>query len=164
MALILNGSTGVSLVQPGALPTGSIVQVVTAINNTRFITSSTSFVAANLQCSITPTRASNKILVLVSSHINNNSTAGVQIEYTLFRNGSVNLATAGNANASRFGYAIGISNIRVEVPMSMTYLDSPNTTSSTSYRVYVKASSATDVEIPGATNQIETMTLLEIEA
>jgi hypothetical protein len=160
MALILNGSTGVSLVQPGALPNGSVIQVVTATNSTRFITNSTSFVGTNLQCSITPSSATNKIFAVVSSNINNNNTGGHTIYYTLFR-GSTNLGDA----TQGFGINDGVSNIRVQSSMAMSVLDSPSTTSAVTYRVHVRMSNtAANGEIPSTQPGFETITLLEIAA
>ena len=175
MALELNGTTGVSLVQNGVVTAddlaagaaranfgaGAVLQVVTATNTTRATTTSTSFVDTNLSCSITPSSASSKIFAVVSSNINNNNTAGHTALYSLKR-GSTDL---GGASSEGFGNASGISNIRVEVPCVIAVLDSPATTSSITYTVQFRTSnSAADIEMPSRANAKETLTLMEIAA
>tara|TARA_R110000822_G_scaffold214981_1_gene349884 strand:- start:16 stop:573 length:558 start_codon:yes stop_codon:yes gene_type:complete len=145
-------------VAASALPAGSVLQVVTATNSTRFVTTSTSFVADNLQASITPTSITSKILVLVSSNGNNNNTSNHSLVYTLYR-GATNLGGATNG----FGWVAAFGQ-RIEVPISIVYLDSPNTTSSTTYRTYIRTlNSASTVEKPSASLEMtETITLVEI--
>ena len=137
---------------------GKVLQVVTATNVTRFVTTSTSFVADNLQASITPTSAASKILVLVSSNGNNNNTSTHALYYTLYRG-------ATNLGGTTFGFGwITATSQRIEVPISIVYLDAPNTTSSTTYRTYIRsANSASVVEKPSASlDMTETITLVEI--
>jgi hypothetical protein len=166
MPFTINGTTGINLsTQPltGSLPdanapSGSVIQVVSVINNTRFTTTSTSFVADNLQASITPTSATSKILVLVSSNGNNNNTSTYDLVYTLYR-GATNLGGA----TYGFGWVSATAQ-RIEVPISIVYLDSPNTTSSTTYGTYIRSTNAAaTVEKPSSSlGMTETITLLEI--
>jgi hypothetical protein len=145
-------------VPSSAMPAGSVLQVVTATNVTRFVTTSTSFDADNLQASITPTSAASKILVLVGSNGNNNNASSYALVYTLYR-GATNLGGA----TYGFGW-ISANAQRIEVPISIVYLDSPNTTSSTTYRTYIRSSNvAASVEKPSASGDMtETITLVEI--
>jgi hypothetical protein len=140
------------------LPAGSVLQVVNATNVTRFVTTSTSFEADNLQASITPTSATSKILVLVGSNGNNNTSSSYALVYTLYR-GATNLGGA----TYGFGW-INATAQRIEVPISIVYLDSPNTTSSTTYRTYIRSSNAAaSVEKPSISSDMtETITLVEI--
>jgi hypothetical protein len=59
--------TGTQTIPRGTLPTGSVLQVVSATISSGQTTSSTSFVASTLIATITPTSATSKILVLISA-------------------------------------------------------------------------------------------------
>ena len=65
MAVTIDGTTGVSAVQAGAvttsdLPAGTVLQVVNATYATQVTIASTSFSATGLTASITPTSATSK--------------------------------------------------------------------------------------------------------
>ena len=112
---------------------GKVLQVVTATDATERTTSSTSFVTGSnsLSVSITPSSASNKIFIIVSTVIRSvNSDGGCQA--TIYR-GATNLAGAGGFTGH---YS---TDAYVNVPATMSYLDSPSTTSATTYQVYFKA-------------------------
>ena len=114
---------------------GKVLQIVQGTHATQVVTSSTSYVTTNLTASITPSSASNKILIIVafpgdSSGGNGGNEGG---DFTIFRGASTDLLTrAGDTYYNNGGLNIGMS-------VSMNYLDSPATTSSTSYTVYMKA-------------------------
>ena len=138
-----------------ALPSGvggKVLQVVTATDSTSRSTTSSSYVTASntLSASITPASASNKIFVMVT--LSGYSTD--QTFYTIFR-GATNLGSATNDNAFVEFY-IG-ADVRSSIAMSV--LDSPSTTSSTTYQVYLKTNTT------GRVNQNNTkgsITLFEI--
>jgi len=96
MALELNGTTGVSLVQDGvvtaadlasgaitsaALPTGSVLQVKSATKTDTTSTGSTSFIDTGLSVTITPSNASNKILLMASLTNGSSSTASTSFRF-----------------------------------------------------------------------------------
>jgi len=114
---------------------GQVIQVVTATDSTSRSTTSTSFVTASntLSVSITPSSASNKVFVIVSSTFCN--TSGDGFVYATIYRGATNLA-AGNGMAI-INSAPGIT--AIEAPLCMTILDSPNTTSATTYQVYFRS-------------------------
>ena len=124
-------NAGISTTKLGA---GAVLQVVTATDTTERSTSSTSFVTGSnaLSVSITPSSASNKILILVSS------TTFVDADqngfYTIFR-GATDLGAASNKGfvLSRNG------NVNCPGTLGINFLDSPNTTSATTYQVYFRA-------------------------
>lgn len=106
---------------------GQVIQVVTATDSTSRTTNSTSFVAVTgLSVSITPSSASNKIFVLVTSAIGMDNGQFVQ---TIFR-GATNIGN-GNSGMARGSNSIG-------APLAMSILDSPNTTSATTYQAYMR--------------------------
>jgi hypothetical protein len=117
---------------------GTIIQVVTATDATERSTNSTSYVTASntLSVSITPSSSSNKIFILVSTTAAAQNTT--QSYYTIFKNGS-NLVGA-NGMFNGYGEA-GTQNSLCAI----SYLDSPATTSATTYQVYFKKSGGYDV-------------------
>ena len=142
MALELNGTTGVSLVQDGvvtaadlasgaitsaALPAGSVLQVVQGTYSTTVTSTSTSPVDTGLSASITPSSASNKILVMVS-HPNSDKRSGdAFINMSLFRD-----ASSIYAPSPQFFFTG--SSVTHSAGISFSYLDSPSTTSSVTYK------------------------------
>ncbi|CAB5212626.1 hypothetical protein UFOVP192_38 [uncultured Caudovirales phage] len=136
------------------LPTGSVLQVVSS--NTTTGTSSTtsaSFVSSGFSLSITPKFATSKILVIASFNHNGSGT-NPNVLSTLYRN-STNIlnTTSGNQLYLNTG-----SNILI--PVTLTNLDSPATTSSTTYSIYHLAVAGTSIinTYYGAVN----LTLMEI--
>ena len=140
------------------LPTGSVLQVVNATYNTSFTTTSTSFQATGLTASITPTSSTSKILILVSQELYQNTAANSGI-MTIYR-GSTSGTNLGN---SSFGF---VSNYTVGTNIacgaSVIYLDSPSTTSSTTYITAIRTESGSAITCANA--QVATMILMEIAA
>jgi hypothetical protein len=121
--------TGTQVIPKATLPTGSVLQVVTATDTTERSTSSTSFVTASnsLSVTLTPISSSSKVFIVVTTVTYKNTDNFAY--YTIYRN-STNL---GDTN----GGMITISPDRY-VPTAMSHLDSPNTTSSITYQVYFR--------------------------
>ena len=137
------------------LPTGSVLQVVTVTSNSQFSTTSSTFVTTNFTTSITPTSSSSKIFVMANAGV---WAAGAndQPVYTIYRN-STNLGSSVRGFGQIYSAAGGLQG-----EMAMQYLDSPATTSSTSYTVYMKINSGTGYW--GADNGTQVLTLMEISA
>ena len=123
---------------PAAIPTGKILQVITATDQTDRTTTSTSFVTASntLSVAITPSATSSKMYIQLNStcHINTTNYARY---YTIYRD-STNL---GNGNQ-------GMTALYAEndadpvVALNMGFLDSPNTTSQITYQPYFRTGSS----------------------
>lgn len=133
------------------LPAGSVLQVVNATTVSNTNTSSTSFVTTGFSASITPKFPTSKILVIFSGNGDTNAN-GNGAAYTVYRGGS------------NLGNAYGFLNIysaasRVQTNASFSCLDSPATTSSTTYTIYFRATSGTIDFAAGCT---QTLTLLEV--
>lgn len=139
-----------------ALPTGSVLQVVQTVNTTVISTTSTTFVTTGFSASITPLFSTSKVLALVSGGNIYQNTAAFGGRLTLYR-GATNLA-AGNNGFS----VIQAASSDLQVGQSFNYLDSPATTSSTTYTLYYRTGSGT-LGI-NTVNGILTITLLEIAA
>jgi hypothetical protein len=121
-----------------ASPTGSgkVLQVAQGVLSTKPSTSSTSFTDTGLTVSITPTSATSKILVMVTIGSTGASNGYATLGLNLVR-GSTTIAV-GTVPASGTATTMGASNYasRVTLPsQSITYLDSPATTSATTYKV-----------------------------
>ena len=123
-----------------SLPAGHVIQVVETVGDSviNITTSAGSFSPTGFSASITPTSASSKILVQVSTTFyvdNDDNTAGV----TVYRNGSVDLG-GGTPHGLKpiYFYAGGGANDN-QIPVNMHHLDSPATTSTVTYEVYYKS-------------------------
>ena len=169
MPLVLNGSSITGLAPVGGLSspqTGSVLQVVSATKVDAFTTTSTSSVdITGLSVNITPTSASSKILIL--SQIYGGGDATTAIYLNIVRN-STALAqgTAGTLFNSTSGSFFGSANFYTVYPI--VFLDSPATTSSTTYKIQTFAPAGTvainrrvaDSVVGGSS----TITVLEIAA
>jgi len=112
---------------------GKVLQVITATDSTQRSTTSSSFVTASntLSVSITPSSASNKVFITVTGNLYIDIAGGYALA-TIYRN-STNLGSAdGMACVYSSSTSLPIGS------MSMSVLDSPNTTSSITYQVYVR--------------------------
>ena len=161
------GSTGNVLTVAGGVPTwaapaggGKVLQVVNAQYGTEVLLLSSTFTDTGLTATITPTSATSKILVLVNH-------TGV---YKAFDNATnsmgLRLLRAGSS-ILEFEKKAGFTNTAIESAVgsvSTSYLDSPATTSATTYKTQFKNFfNGTNVRIQYA-DSISTITLLEIGA
>jgi hypothetical protein len=118
---------------------GKVLQVVQATKTDTFSTSSTSFTdLTGLSVSITPSSASNKILVLGSVSGSSTLSGSAHIRYV--RNSTA--IGIGDASGSRSRDSVGgIDNTATPpdsaLSSSFVFLDSPATTSSTTYKAQV---------------------------
>jgi len=141
-AKIANGTITTADLASGVA--GKVLQVVSTHKTDDFTTSSTaSFVdVTGLSASITPSSASNKILIMYSiTTCNDTSSQGTHIR--LMRD-STEIAPArsvANYTSSLFTHARSDNNLSAQT--SFEFLDSPSTTSATTYKVQVKAQANT---------------------
>ena len=141
MAVTINGS--------GQVP----VQVVSITTTTATTTGSTAWSATALTLSITPTNSANKILILVNTGFR--MSVGGQPLLTVFR-GATNLG-GGTASCFVSNYAGGGGDWR---PASISFLDSPATTSATTYTVNTSSQAGSITCCPN--DLTSTLTLMEI--
>ena len=134
-----------------------MVQVVNSTYSTQTNSSSSTFADTGLSATITPSSSSNKILVIaqVSSCFTTTNT-NTEIDVNLLRDSTQIIATMGGrgGNSSTGGDAIGT--------VGCAFLDSPNTTSSVTYKCQFKSTqnnAQVSVQLGGTTS---TMTLMEI--
>jgi hypothetical protein len=130
--------------------TGNVLQVVQGITPSNYSTSSSSSTATGYGLSITPTSASSKILILAAGTMDTNANNQAVISV---RRGTTDLGSGNNSNTFSAGG-------RVISSLTIMFLDSPATTSSTTYNFYFNAGSSTTITWYGGA----TMTLMEIAA
>jgi hypothetical protein len=159
-ALVLTNATGLSR---SALPAGSVLQVVNVDYGTETSTTSTSFSDTGLTASITPTSATSKILIIFTQQgCAKYDNAGNAIRLNLLRSSSIIL------NVNDLGGYTATININ-NISMSASYLDSPATTSSVTYKTQfasrISGSSSYVQQYGSNANYTRsTMTLMEIAA
>jgi hypothetical protein len=167
-ALVLTNATGLPAAQltgtqtipKATLPTGSVLQVVSSYTTTTTTTTSATAVDTALSATITPTSSSSKIFVLMSSNGQSNRTGAVL-------NGDVFFYIVRGATqltSSRLGINFGVTTWNDFFPAQncFTYLDSPATTSATTYKMQISVGSGQSMTTP--VNSFSTMTLMEIAA
>jgi len=151
--------TGTQVIPKATLPTGSVLQVVQGSFSTETTTSSSTFADTGLSASITPTSSTSKILVLVN-HSTNYKTSGSSDNSLSLR------IVRGSTTISTFAEYLGWTNSALNLifSASFSYLDSPATTSSTTYKTqFASTYNSNQVRIC-ANNSPATITLLEIAA
>jgi len=110
------------------LPAGSVIQVVSATATTNTSSAAAGYVTVGLSVAITPNFSSSKVLVLVNGGNLDTNTTNRQAYATILRNGT-NL-NGGPSSGMQDAFS---SAGRLITPISISYLDSPATTSSTTY-------------------------------
>ena len=156
---IVNADINASAAIDGTkLSAGAVLQVVSANLASSFSTSNASDQDTGLSATITPSSASNKILILLSTFLRAQAPSGNNFVYQKLWRGSV------GGTLLIDGYPIIGSGDTTDFRGvgSSTYLDSPNTTSSTTYIVSINADYATTVRISDTTTP-STITLIEIK-
>lgn len=113
-----------------------MLQVVTATSTSGVGTTSNSWVTSGFTISITPASASNKVLILGQIPFQFAGGSSVSGSMSLFR-GTVSDTNLGDAT---WGFG-GIGSAAEQNINSIAYLDSPNTTSSQTYTVAIRANS-----------------------
>jgi hypothetical protein len=142
---------------------GKVLQVVSTAKTTPFTTTSTSFTdVTGLSVSITPASTSNKILIFVNFVSSNG--IGSRLQYFNLVRGSTNIAqptTLGSSFAQYNNSPDDLDNV------AFHFLDSPSTTSSTTYKIQTKTNNSDNTITVGDRNSgdldsVSTITVLEI--
>ena len=152
-ALVTNGSGVLSFAAVGA-SAGQVIQVLSATDSTQRTTTSSSFVTSSntLSVTITPSAAANKVIIITT--FTAYADAGEQATYTIFR-GATGL---GNGNSGMAFHTVGNYE-----GSSMCFLDSPNTTSATTYQVYFRRPSASQSAYLNANNAQGSIICMEVK-
>jgi hypothetical protein len=151
-------STGLKWVTPVS---GKVLQVVNTTTSTAVANATSTYADTTLTATITPTSATSKILVAFYQNGNNaNDSAGAnRISLRLMR-GATNILQVGNY----FMYDSGTGDT-VGTTIAASYLDSPATTSATTYKTQFNSTdNAATVSVQLLSSHISTITLMEIGA
>lgn len=153
-ATVLTGNlpaiSGASLTGVSA---GKVLQVVQASDSTELSTTSNSLQDTGLSVSITPSNSSNKVLIIVDAQ--GQTGANVGWGNAIIR-GSTNIFQTNTY--SNYG-----GDAQQNTRSSYCYLDSPSTTSATTYKLQVHCYNAGTI-LQNESSNPTTMTLMEIEA
>jgi len=167
MSVVINGTGSISgLSNVGGISSaqsGSVIQTVYVSYSTQFATTSGSYASSGIAASITPQFSNSKILILMSipalvQHTSNNDNG---IGLSIYR-GGVQTYTDANTYDSLYANTNGSAYPVLRGRVFLGYLDSPATTSSTTYTLYTAAYGGTATTC--SNGAIATVTLLEIAA
>jgi len=156
---LLANYPGVSLSLANHIDTiAKVLQVVSVTHATDVSTTSESYVTTGLNATITPSLTSSKILILTFVAGVYSTTTGLTTRLTLFR-GTVSGTNLAGENG--FGTVYSAAGAMVVGGIAMTFLDSPATTSPTTYTAGFKSSTANTSTVQTNENS-STITLMEI--
>ena len=135
--------------------TGGVLQVVEGTRTDGTNTASSSYVDAGLSATITPTSSSSKVLVVVAAGFGNTSSS---------KNNNVRIVRGSTEvrSFSRVGFC-GAGHVNAH--QVFTILDSPSTTSATTYKVqYMTDGGNFRINDSSGDTSVATITLMEISA
>jgi hypothetical protein len=173
MPLILDGNGDITGLVAGALPSnvigaGGVIQVVSVSKTNTFSTTSTSFVdVTGLTVSITPTSATSKILVFCTVPIGHASSRVARVN--LVRN-STTIAQPTPSQTYSATKNLYVSTGDTTAGADFHFLDSPATTSSTTYKIQCCTNVSDQPLVVGNRtpsddmNSLSTITVMEIAA
>ena len=162
MALILSGDAGITFpVTAGSASavqasSGRVLQVVQGTTSSTTTTTGATPVATNLTASITPSSSSSKILIISTFSIYTTN-LNTKVYTSLYRNSTNISAAAGGA----YFYNAGGGG---QITTSINLLDSPATTSATSYTIYLFGSATANSVSFNADTMNNQIILMEIAA
>jgi trimeric autotransporter adhesin len=153
-------ANGTAATDAAAFGQMKVLQTVATTSTTGTSTTSTSFVNTNLAGTITPTSASNRVLILVNGSVSIGGTSTGSYSAFTVKRGSTNLGDA------TYGFGI-VNNLEVTglgltTMAGMNWVDSPATTSATTYTVQILSSNALDTVTWGQGSTPTSMTLMEV--
>ena len=145
-----NGGTGATSFSPG-----KVLQVIQTSTSTAVASSNTTLVDTGLTATITPSSTSSKILVIVNHGDNDKNLGDCNQRIHLFRGTTFLLEFARN-----LGNTGDSTEQRIET--GCNYLDSPSTTSATTYKTQFSKNGGSGTVTVQASGCTSTMTLMEI--
>lgn len=170
--LIADSSTATGL-KWGTLSTGKVLQVVYGSSNTQTTVASTTYTDTTLSATITPSATTSKVLILVSQSVQaeRGSVASSELgaALKLLRNTTDIYVPAPTSNNTLYSAQVSPTTAitwTFSHYQSLNYLDSPSTTSSTTYKTQGRSflsTSSGSARFQDGSN-VSTMILLEIGA
>jgi hypothetical protein len=160
--LQVDSSTATGLKWAAAAGGGKVLQVINATHSTAVANSTNTYADTGLTATITPSAATSKILVFANQagmrKSNGNSENAVQVK--LFRGATEIVGDF----AGLAGYESNTALLYIGNAANVTYLDSPNTTSATTYKTQFRNSSNTAEVSVQQNSAVSSITLIEIGA
>ena len=154
--MALTKITGDGLATSG-LPAGTVLQVIAGTYASQVNSSSSTFADTGLTATITPSSTSSKVLVIaqISSCFTTTNTSA-ELDVNLLRDSTQIIASMGGrgSNGLTTGDALGT--------VGCSYLDSPATTSATTYKCQFKSTQNNATASVGLGGTTSTITLMEI--
>ena len=163
MSLIKTDAIQTLAGKPIVNSTGSVLQVKQTAKTDTFSTTSNSFVdVTGLSVSITPSASTSKIMV--EFHIGAHTTSiAAEVRYKIVR-GSTDIGLGDSGNGTQCTTGATTNATRGE-GISMKFLDSPSTTSATTYKIQASVSGGATLDInkrSSTYSAISTITVTEI--
>ena len=151
---------------------GNVIQVVQATTTTQITINTNTYTDTNLTASITPTSATSKVLVLIMQpyrSYNQTSTSPASCGIQLVRNSTAILIPISDATGPyQFSFnSSGATSPSLRGVWNCSYIDSPATTSSTTYKTQARrydSNSATQFQEADVVNNTSVIILMEIAA
>ena len=160
-SIVADSSTATGLKWAAPAGGGKVLQVVSATYSTYVQNNTTNFADTGITASITPSSATSKILVVV--HQNGCGKSSQNADNNLKKN----LLRGATEIVADFAGSAGFTNSALynnNGTCSISYLDEPNTTSSTTYKTRFKNNSNSIAVFVQSGDSTSTITLLEIGA
>ena len=157
---VANASLGAVTALPAGVG-GKVLQVVQGSTSTETRSSSNSLIDTTLSATITPSSSSSKVLVTVFQNGCDKSAAnsGNQMVLKLLRGASVITTFGDNVTYTNSAISNSIGTV------GTMYLDSPATTSATTYKTqFANSNNTANVGVQGTGGETSIITLMEISA
>ena len=162
------GSTGSVLTVSGGVPVwsapaggGKVLQVVSATTTTSTTIATGTFTDTTLTATITPTSATSTILVLVSQRYQVSDASDAGINWRLLRGATAIGTTSGSGSQYQYIRAAGSTTVNTYLYANHSFLDSPATTSATTYKTQGSTASSAIFQ---ADTGLSSIILMEIGA
>jgi hypothetical protein len=159
---VLKVNSGATAPEWGAAAAGGgkVLQVVSGVTTTSTAINGTVLTDTTITATITPSAATSKVLVLVTGayYADADNGTALGIKMALLRGGTT--IWDGGSNTHYWQVLVGVKN-----QMNLNYLDSPNTTSATTYKIQgAEQVAANHTMVWQESSQPSVITLLEIGA
>jgi hypothetical protein len=140
------------------LSAGKVLQVLNATMNTETVMNNNTWTDVGITLAITPSSSSSKVLIQANAAGCGKATNNTYLELKLLRDTTDLIVIE-----QRGGYTADTSTNKVG-SCACTYLDSPSTTSATTYKLQGRSGSNNAYAQVGDSNPYSTITLMEISA
>ncbi len=155
MAIIKPNNNTISAITalPAAIPTGKVLQVIMGSTATETTNTSNDWSDTSLTVTITPSSSSSKVYIAVSQNEIYTTSANVGVNLKLLR---------GSTTICQFANYVSYSSADDFNGESCNFLDTPSTTSATTYKIQFKPSGGSAMVKAQSNSGVSTITAMEI--